>query len=297
MNQSSGKLFLKEVNLLHNSLVAMRVIIFIAVLAFCGLAKAQITERWVSLRLDHFNPLDRRTYDAKYFINQQHFVPNAPIFIYISGGFGAYDDFLASGAVFEMAEETGGLLLGLEHRYYGDSRPTPDASTDNLRWLTIHQALADLAQFINFVKANYAGAANSRVILWGRFYGGSLAVWARQKYPNLIDGVWASSATIDGVLEYPQFMRNVYTTINNIGGPECGNVLRAAYTMMDDAIRRRDTLNIEQRLRLCSPIDIDVEEDITRFFYQMTAEIGYSFGKFLFSLNCPRLLNYFQIKS
>jgi thymus-specific serine protease len=255
----------------------MKAALVLAVLALVGLSAAQIITRSVDLRIDHFNPIDRRSFDARYFHNPQHFLPGGPIFIYVSGGFEVYDEFLSRGAVFEIAEDTRGHLFSLEHRFYGQSLPTEDTSVENLRFLTIHQAIADLAQFINFIRNNYYGASTSRVILWGRGYGGALAVWARQKYPNVVDGVWASSAPINAVLEFNQFMPNAFHTIEQIGGPECGEVMNGAFRIIEDAVRRRNTTFVEQRLRLCSPIDLDIEEDIARLYYGIAADIGYSF--------------------
>lgn len=40
--------------------------------------------------------------------------------------------------------------MTLEHRYYGLSVPTTDLSTPNLQWLTVAQALEDLATFITW---------------------------------------------------------------------------------------------------------------------------------------------------
>ena len=255
----------------------MKTLIFIACLAFIGLISAQVRTRFIDLRVDHFNPLDRRTFDGRYFHNSEFFLPGGPIFIYVSSGFEVYDDFLARGNIYELAEDTRGHLFALEHRYYGTSRPTADTSVANLQWLTIHQTLADIAQFINFIRENYYGAQNSRVILWGRNYGGSLAVWMRQKYPNLVDGAWASSSGINAVLEHPQFMRNSFYTINSIGGPECGNILHGAFRFIEDAIRLRNTSYIEQRLQLCTPIDIDITEDVARLYYGISADIGFQF--------------------
>lgn len=252
----------------------MRAIVIFAFLALCGLASASVVTRLVDLRVDHFNPFDRRTFDARYFVNSEVYLPGGPLFIYVSGGFEVYDEFLTQGAVFEIAADLRGHVFALEHRYFGNSRPTADASTENLQFLTVPQALADIAQFISFVRANYYGARNSRVILWGRHYGGALAVWARQKYPNLVDGVWASSAPIDAPLEYPQLMPNAFYTINSIGGPECGNVITGAMQMIGNAIRARDTSVVERRLRLCSPIDIDIPEDVARLFYGIAADIA-----------------------
>lgn len=255
----------------------MQAVVLIAFLAFSGLAKADIITRQISLRVDHFNPLDRRTFDARYFINSQHWIPGGPLFIYISGGFEIYDQFLTRGTMFDLAVETNGHVLALEHRYYGTSVPTADASTENFRWLTIHQALADIAQFISFVKANYYGAGNARVILFGRLYGGALAVWARQKYPSLVDAVWASSAPIDATLEYPQFMRNSFYTSRSIGGQQCGDIFNDAMRMIEDAIRARDTTYVEERLRLCTPIDLEDPNDIARLYYGIADDYGSAF--------------------
>lgn len=256
----------------------MKAVLSFALLAIlAGLSAAQIQTRFIDLRLDHFNPLDRRSFDGRYFVNSEHFLAGGPIFVYVSGGFETYDEYLARGAVFEIAEDTRGHLFALEPRFYGESRPTEDTSVENLRFLTIHQQLADLAQFISFIRANYFGAENSRVILWGRGYGGSLAVWARQKYPNLVDGVWASSAPINAVEHFPQLHSNAFYTLNSIGGPECGSIVEGAFRIIEEAIRTRDTAYVEERLRLCSPIDIDIAEDVARLFYGIAAETALQF--------------------
>lgn len=255
----------------------MRQLAILAFLALCGLASAQVHTRFISLPVDHFNPFDRQTFDARYLINSEHFRPEGPLFIYVSGGFDVYDDFLDYGAMFEIARDHGGHILTLEHRYYGESRPVADLTVPNLQFLTVEQALADLAILVNFVRANYNGAENSRVIMWGRNYGGMLAVWFRQKYPHLCDGVWASSAFLDTSLEYAQFMRNTFNTINSIGGPQCGNIYRGAFRMIEDAVRTRNTTYVEERLRLCHPIDVDVDEAVTRLIYEITREIGFQY--------------------
>lgn len=149
----------------------MKIAIFVALFALCAVGSAELISRLVDLRVDHFNPLDRRTYDARYFVNNAHWLAGGPIFIYVSGGTDLYDDFLLGGVIAELSQELNGNIFALEHRYFGESRPTEDTSVDNLRFLTVHQALADLAQFIGFIKANYYGAANSRVILWGMNHG------------------------------------------------------------------------------------------------------------------------------
>ena len=143
-------------------------VLIVLLIALCGCASAQVALRWFNVPVGHYNPLIRRFFDLRYFANSEHYVPGGPIYIYIGGGIEVYDDFLTQGAMFEIARDTGGYLFALEHRYYGESRPTDNAAVNNLAFLTIHQAVADIGEFISFIKANYNEAQNSRVILWGK---------------------------------------------------------------------------------------------------------------------------------
>lgn len=53
----------------------------------------------------------------------------------------------------------------------------------------MEQSLADIATFIRYIRTDPNVDYNSKVILWGSGYGGTIATWARKKYPHLIDGV------------------------------------------------------------------------------------------------------------
>lgn len=260
-----------------NKKFIMKVYSLIVLLAASSLASAEVSLRWFNVPVGHFNPLIRRFFDLRYFANDEHYVSGGPIYIYIGGGVDVYDEFITQGAMFEIARDTGGYLFALEHRYFGESKPTENTAVSNLGFLTIHQATADIGDFITFIKANYRGARNSRVILWGKGYGGALAAWTRHKFQHLVDGVWASSSPINAIPETQDFMRNTANTIKNIGGSECNEILEQAFQMMEDAVRHRDTAYLEERFRLCSPVDIDVEEDVSRLFYGIAADIGFQF--------------------
>jgi thymus-specific serine protease len=62
--------------------------------------------------------------------------------------------------------------------------------------------VADLGYFIEFIKRQYYYTANSNVILYGKGIGASVAVWTKQKYPHLVNGVWASSAPLRSQLNF-----------------------------------------------------------------------------------------------
>lgn len=78
-----------------------------------------------------------------------------------------------------MARELNGTLYYTEHRYYGRSHPTNNTSTENLRYLTVDQALADLAVFVTHIKASSPDLANSGVIMVGGSYSGKPSLISR----------------------------------------------------------------------------------------------------------------------
>lgn len=104
-----------------------------------------------------------------------------------------------------------------------------------------------------------------------------MAVWARQKYPHLVDAVWASSAPINMILEYPQAVVNAFNTMNSIGGSECGNIIANAFRTMESAAVARNFTEIERRLNFCEPIDMDLDENIAFVFYTMARHITFGF--------------------
>ena len=58
-------------------------------------------------------------------------------------------------------------------------------SADNLQYLSVDQALADVAYFLDTKKAEF-NVSNSKVIVFGGSYAGNMAAWIRIKYPHLI---------------------------------------------------------------------------------------------------------------
>lgn len=77
----------------------------------------------------------------------------SPIFVFIGGeGQESCNRLTSRMYAFEQARQNNALLLNVEHRFYGQSYPTLDMSTHNLRYLSSQQALADLARVIGHVK-------------------------------------------------------------------------------------------------------------------------------------------------
>ena len=124
----------------------------------------------------------------------------------------------------------------VEHRYYGYSRPTPDQSTENLKYLSSEQALADLAVFINSIN-NAQSYQNPKWVTFGGSYSGALSAWFRELYPNITVGAVGSSgpvlAKVD-FFEYLQVVENSLRTYSN----DCANNVGIAF---DDIQHRLTT--------------------------------------------------------
>lgn len=66
----------------------------------------------------------------------------------------------------------------------------------------MRQALADLAHFIEEMRATLPGASNSKVILAGGSYSATMVTWFKKLYPELATGVWASSGPLFAKVDF-----------------------------------------------------------------------------------------------
>lgn len=166
----------------------------------------------------------------RYWLNKQFWGgPGAPIFVFIGGeGEESCRRLTSSMYMYTLAQEHNALLMNVEHRYYGESYPTPDMSTDSLKkYLSSTQALADLARIIGAVKSEL-GSESSRVITVGGSYPGNLAAWFRLKYPAVSHGSVASSAPLIAQTNFPEYMEVVGQSLVHFSGQLCYDAMEAA---------------------------------------------------------------------
>jgi hypothetical protein len=108
------------------------------------------------------------------------------------------------------------MIVVLEHRYYGNSMPFGDKSFElaNLKFLNVHQALDDLAYFLNWIRSNnkYGVTAKNPWYTVGGSYPGALSAWFRYKYPHLTVAALASSAVVNARADYPEFDGQIYAS-------------------------------------------------------------------------------------
>lgn len=193
---------------------------------------------WFEQRLDHFNRQDARTWQQRYFVNADHYSndTSAPIFLMIGGEGEASAKWMREGAWVHYAEHFGALCLQLEHRFYGKSHPTEDLSTANLAYLSSEQALEDLASFVVAMKAKFNLADGQKWIAFGGSYPGSLAAWAREKYPHLIYGSISSSGPLLAEVDFKEYFEVVKASLAAYK-PECVEAVARSFAQVEILMR------------------------------------------------------------
>jgi hypothetical protein len=88
---------------------------------------------------------------------------------------------LQKGIGHKLAKITGGMVVLVEHRYYGESQPMPDLSIENLRFLDTQQAMMDSVYFaknIRFPGYEWMDLSPARTawIVYGASYPGAFVV-------------------------------------------------------------------------------------------------------------------------
>jgi pimeloyl-ACP methyl ester carboxylesterase len=153
---------------------------------------AHLTPGFFHQRVDH-GPKGRQLgYFRQRFWTDSEFAegPSSPTLLRLCGEFPC-EHFMPD-ATIEHAKILHAHIIYLEHRYYGKSQPFADLNTNNLRYLTLRNVMADIASF----QKSYA-EENRRTGKWiaiGGSYSGTLAAMYRQRHPELVVGALASSA-------------------------------------------------------------------------------------------------------
>ncbi|KAF2655245.1 hypothetical protein K491DRAFT_599342 [Lophiostoma macrostomum CBS 122681] len=200
--------------------------------------------------IDHFPhesryaPHTNATFKQRYFFDSSYYKPGGPVFLYIGGETSGESRFsnLETGIIQILMEATNGLGIILENRYYGESYPFDTSSTDELRFLTTEQTIADneyFAKHATFPGLNTTSAINAPSTPW-ILYGGSLAgaqtAFTLKTYNSLFAGGIGSSATTQALLTYPQW----YTPIIKYGPSDCISRLIDIVAKIDSVIATGD---------------------------------------------------------
>ena len=220
-----------------------------------------IIEARIEQPLDHFNPRDNRTWSMRYYENAGLHKKGGPIMIMIGGEWEISTGFLKSGLMFEIASAHNAMMYYTEHRYYGQSKPTGDISSNNLQYLSVDQALADLAYFIEIKKKEEA-LRNSTVIVFGGSYAGSMAAWARLKYPHLIQGALASSAPMYAKADFYEYYEVVTESLRR-HSEKCADEVKVAFNSVEELLfSKGGPEKLKTYFHLCDVPDVKSPNDV-----------------------------------
>ncbi|KAH7708094.1 Protein PCP-3 [Aphelenchoides avenae] len=197
---------------------------------------------WIRQNQDHFDPMNANTWKQRFWVNDEFnasYTPggNGEVIFLMLGGESAANPVLlnADWAHMRYAQQYGAVVYLLEHRYYGKSRPTATLSTDNLKYLSSEQALADAAVFIRTIN-KYKGYVNPKWVTFGGSYSGktvtyvcecvkimnlgALSAWFRELYPELTVGAVGSSGPVLAKTDFFEYLQVVQASLNNFN-PQC----------------------------------------------------------------------------
>ena len=240
-----------------------------------------VTENWFTdAVIDNFAPIEKQQKwygkGQRYFVNKEFWGGNNyPLFVFIGGeGEEKCTRLTSYMYMYDLAREHRAMLIDVEHRFYGQSMPTPDDSTENLKYLTSDQALADLARIISHLKVTY-DTQSSKVVTIGGSYPGNLAAWFRLKYPHVSHGSIASSAPVLAQTNFPEYMDVVAQALIHFSGQQCYNAMQLAAEIVANLAYQgfgsSGMKKLETDFDLCSPIQTDL--DLSVFLSDMMGNV------------------------
>lgn len=78
----------------------------------------------ITQRLDNFDPLNPNEWQQRYYSRDDFYQPGGPIFVFLAGEWNITEYRMDYSLMADLAQELNGSIFYLEHRFYGESRPT-----------------------------------------------------------------------------------------------------------------------------------------------------------------------------
>lgn len=135
--------------------------------------------------------------------------------------------------------------------------------------LTRSQTIEDVRHFIEYQKAHLLGMSQSRVLLVGSHVGGSLAAWTQQKYPLLVDGVWATGAPFVSSDHLPGFTETVRRFVKETGAPTCPAQLDQTFEAVKRELEGITPPEYSEIFEMCPGFDFQSLYDQWTFLYRL----------------------------
>ncbi|KAK5940921.1 hypothetical protein PMZ80_006198 [Knufia obscura] len=208
----------------------------------------------ISVPIDHFHnesryaPHSDGMFNLRYHFDASHYRKGGPVIV-LNGGESSIEGrlpYLQKGIVAQLAEATGGIGVILEHRYYGTSFPTPNLTTENFRFLTTEQALADQAYFAQHIvfpgmEDMNLTAPGTPYIAYGGSYAGAFVAFLRIQYPELTWGAISSSGVTEAIYDFWEY----YEAHRKYAPADCVDTQGKLINIMDNILRSGDNGTID----------------------------------------------------
>ena len=222
-------------------------------------APAPIEPEYVELPIDNFAATKNQdfsyhgTFYNRYWVDTSAYKPGSPVFLYDVGEANAEGNALfrlqnSTSFFKQLVDEYNGIGIVWEHRFYGNSTPTPiDLNTpaEDFRYLTTEQSLADVDRFArHFSRKNINYTLTPDKTPWvfvGGSYPGMRAAFMRDKYPDTIFASYASSAPVQASIDQSFYFDPVWRGLNRYGFGNCSRDIQAAVRYIDRVFDSKDT--------------------------------------------------------
>lgn len=137
---------------------------------------------------------------------------------------------------------------------------------ENLKYLHVKQALADVAEFIKTKRATVPALANSKVIMAGGSYSATMVVWFKKLYPELLAGGWASSAPILAKVNFLEYAEVVGRALRELGSEQCYNRVKNGIAELEAIFTSKRSAEGKAMLKLCNNFDHNNDLDLWSLF-------------------------------
>lgn len=228
--------------------------------------------------IDHFDNTSK-TWKMRYCQDLEFYKTNGPIYLLI-GGEGPLEEqygLLASGLVYNLAKETNGAMILSEHRYYGKSLPIANLVTENMKYLSSKQALADLATLIKHLKSSFKSdeSPDQKLVVVGGSYAGNLAAWMRLLYSDLVDAAMSISGPVLAKVDFMEYAEMVGNDFLQYGTPGCYDKITQKFKSYENLLSTpKGIKELKKKERICHRSDMTNKENQNLFFMKKSDELA-----------------------
>lgn len=227
--------------------------------------------KYFTQRLDHFDPLNTQTWKQLFYEDASKLREGGPIFFLLVPEAPMEFFFTSFPQYYEtwkLAQDNQGAFVALNHRYYGNNPPgAQEMTAENLRFLSVEQALEDYITFADGLSAQRGWKTNPWIVT-GISYSGALAAYTRLKYPQKFVAAYASSGVVQAIEVLYQYGQAFVEAVS----PACYNPIASAIKYMDDGMDKPEIrAEMEAKFNPCGSLHDD--DNFVRFLYQLSGDV------------------------